>query len=154
MRRPSAPSFEGRRPASERASRSARGASRKEGTECEVTLRRALSRLGLRCRCAARDLVGKPDLVFRRARVAVFCDGDFWHGRNLDARLAKLSTGHNGPYWVAKIRGNVERDARVTRELESRGWTVLRYWETEIRRSSDTIADEIGRVVRRRRAMK
>jgi hypothetical protein len=88
--------------------------------------------------------VGRPDIVFRAARVVVFCDGDYWHGRDLDHRLAKLAAGHNAPHWVAKITSNVERDRRVTAALESEGWLVLRYWETDIKKSAPAIAREVA----------
>jgi DNA mismatch endonuclease (patch repair protein) len=87
--------------------------------------------------------------VFRRQRVLVFCDGDFWHGRDLDARVARLAKGHNSAYWVAKLRANVERDARNTRALKSLGWTVLRYWESDVVRSPDKIAASIAKVLAR-----
>jgi len=67
--------------------------------------------------------------VFVRARLAVFCDGDFWHGRNLEQRLAKLAGGHNAAYWVKKVQTNVDRDARNVAALVAAGWRVLRFWE-------------------------
>lgn len=80
------------------------------------------------------DLVGRPDLVFPRQKVVVFCDGDFWHGRDLDARLARLFRGNNASYWVEKIRTNVARDQAVTEQLRNEGWCVVRLWEGEILR--------------------
>lgn len=145
-------SYVGLRPASGRASKAARGASKKRDTRCEVVLRRSVFRLGLRYALSAADLPGKPDLVFRSARVLVFCDGDFWHGKDLEARLSRLATGHNAPYWVAKIQTNVARDRRQTRELEVAGWIVLRFWESDIRRDAETIASVIAMAVRQRRA--
>jgi DNA mismatch endonuclease (patch repair protein) len=62
----------------------------------------------------------------------IFVDGDFWHGRNLAKRLAKLSKGHNSGYWVRKIKSNVARDRRVCRQLRALGWRVIRVWETDI----------------------
>jgi DNA mismatch endonuclease, patch repair protein len=144
-------SYVGLRPASRRASSAARGASKKRDTRCEVLLRRAVFRLGLRYALSASDLPGKPDLVFRRARVAVFCDGDFWHGKDLETRLARLANGHNAPYWVAKIQTNVARDHKQTAALEAAGWIVLRFWESEIRRAPETIATAIETTVRLRR---
>ncbi len=108
----------------------------------------------MRYRIDVSDLRGRPDIVFRAARVVVFCDGDYWHGRDLDHRLAKLATGHNAPYWVAKITSNVERDRRVTAELESEGWLVLRYWEGDIKLNADVIAREIAARVRERRRLR
>lgn len=125
--------FNGLEPASDRASRSAKGASRKSSTGPEILLRQALTRRGRRYRIDASDLVGRPDIVFRRTKVAVFVDGDFWHGRNLETRLERLSRGHNAEYWVAKVRANAERDARTTAQLQADGWLVVRLWEGDIR---------------------
>ena len=121
-------------PASKAASRAARGSSKKRDTNCELLLRRALWKLGLRYRVYVGDLPGRPDIVFPRARVAVFCDGDFWHGRDLASRQAKLASGHNAAYWTAKITANVERDRRNDELLCSSGWKVLRLWESDLRR--------------------
>src|SRR5438105_3225796 len=85
-----APSFVGLRPSSERASRNAR-AIKKRDTEAEVALRRALWAVGLRYRKDVGRLPGRPDLVFARWRLAVFVDGDFWHGRDWDLRRRKLA---------------------------------------------------------------
>ena len=148
------PSFQKLEPASPRASVAARGSSKKKNTACEIVLRKALTALGLRYRIDAADLSGRPDIVFRPARVAVHCDGDFWHGRNLEQRLAKLSTGHNAPYWVAKIQGNVARDARNTTALEAGEWLVLRYWEKDIHADAERIAAEIAEHVRERRKLR
>jgi len=77
----------------------------------------------------------------------VFCDGDFWHGRNLEERLAKLEGGHNAPYWVAKIRGNVARDRRNDAALAQDGWEVLRFWETDLKQNAEEIAVYIASVI-------
>lgn len=141
------PSYLGLRPASSKAIASARGSSHKRDTNCEMLLRRALHRRGLRFRVAVRYLPGRPDIVFPRAKVAVFCDGDFWHGRNLEARIARLASGHNAPYWVAKIQTNVARDIRNNLSLQEKGWTVLRLWETDIVASPDDAAAHVEMVV-------
>ncbi|MEN3313739.1 MAG: mismatch endonuclease, patch repair protein [Actinomycetota bacterium] len=146
-----APSYAGLTPSSQRASAAAKGSSRKRDTACELQLRRALWRLGLRYRVARRDLPGKPDIVFAAARVAVFVDGDFWHGRDLVARLAKLQAGHNAPYWTAKIRRNVERDANNTELLQAAGWEVLRFWESELLADPVAAARVVEAAVSRRR---
>jgi DNA mismatch endonuclease, patch repair protein len=136
------PSFAGLSAASLAARRAARGASKKTGTKCEVILRRAMWAKGLRYRLIS-SLPGKPDVVFVAARVAVFCDGDFWHGRDLNQRIKRLAAGHNAQYWVAKIRSNVERDRFITERLEASGWRVLRLWETDIRRDPDEAAAQV-----------
>lgn len=126
------PSFVGLRPASERASAAARGASRKRDTRCEVALRSALFKAGCRFRKNVAELPGRPDVVFTKARVAVFCDGDFWHGKDWRARQAKLRRGTNAQYWIAKIERNMIRDRQSTRSLLDQGWTVIRFWESDI----------------------
>jgi DNA mismatch endonuclease (patch repair protein) len=89
-------------------------------------------------------LPGRPDIAFHRYCVAVFCDGDFWHGRHLEDRVARLAKGHNAPYWVAKISGNVARDRRNDDALRAQGWVVLRFWETDIIARATEIADEVA----------
>lgn len=129
----SAPSFKGFQPSSEASSRTKRANKRRDTTH-EVLLRRQLWSMGMRFRKNVDALPGKPDLVFLRARVVVFCDGDFWHGRNWPTLKAKLVGGANSDYWLAKIEANVERDKRNTALLEDGGWRVIRLWETDIKR--------------------
>lgn len=141
------PSFKGLHPASKKASAAASGASAKTDTRCEVVLRRELWRRGLRYRLH-QGLPGRPDIVFSKHRVVVFCDGDFWHGRDLSTRLAKLAAGHNATYWLAKVRKNVERDRHQIDMLEASGWMVLRFWETDILRRTSCIGDQIAGVLK------
>lgn len=135
------PSYVGLNPASLAASAAGRGASKKGNTKPEIALRRELWRRGLRYRLHLKDIPGQPDLTFQRHRVAVFCDGDFWHGRNLADLVAKLSKGHNAAYWTAKIRKNVSRDNANNDLLRGSGWRVIRVWETDILRSPMQVAD-------------
>ena len=135
-----APSYKGLRPASARASVAARGSSKKTDTRCEVMLRRALWAAGCRYRKNAKELPGRPDVIFPRAHIAVFCDGDFWHGRDWESRRQKLSRGTNSEYWLAKIQRNMERDRQNDRRLQEMGWTVLRFWESQIRSDPAAIA--------------
>jgi DNA mismatch endonuclease (patch repair protein) len=99
-----------------------------------------------------KTLPGRPDIVFLGARVVVFCDGDFWHGRDLSARLARLAAGHNAAYWIAKVQANVARDRRQTEALERAGWVVLRFWESTIRTAIADVAGQVAEVVTNRRA--
>jgi DNA mismatch endonuclease, patch repair protein len=143
------PSFAGLSPSSHAARRAAQAASKKTSTRCELALRRALWRAGFRYRLTTQGIAGRPDLIFPRERVAVFCDGDFWHGRNLEARLARLAAGHNASYWIEKIQKNVARDQAVTERLEREGWTVVRLWESDIHENlagaMAIIVDAVGR---------
>jgi len=142
------PTFLGLKPSSLHASRLAQLASLKSGTRCEVLLRKRVWALGIRYRLNSDHIPGKPDLVFPSARLAIFCDGDFWHGYKLEKRLAQLRKGHNAPYWTAKVLTNYKRDRRVDRQLRKAGWRVMRFWESHVRRSADAIALQIANAVR------
>lgn len=144
------PDYRGLRSASVRATVAARGSSKKTDTRCELMLRRTLWARGCRYRKNVPDLPGRPDVVFLGAKVAVFCDGDFWHGRDWEARKQKLSRGANADYWLAKIQGNIERDRQNTRRLQSMGWTVLRFWESQIRSDVNQVAHLIAETLRPR----
>lgn len=140
------PSFEGFKPASPASSRAKR-ANRASDTTAELLLRRALWRLGLRYRKNVKDLPGKPDVVFPNERLVVFCDGDFWHGRNWKRLKKQLERRANATYWVAKIAANRARDTLYRRELRKAGWTVHQVWESEIRSSPEAVAGRIAAAV-------
>ena len=135
--------YAGLKPASAAASAAARGSSRKADTRCEVKVRSLLWRAGARFRKNVGSLPGKPDIVFPGPRLAVFCDGDFWHGKDWDDRRRRLAEGTNAPYWLAKIGRNRQRDRLSQRKLESEGWTVLRFWESEIHGDPRGVAERI-----------
>jgi DNA mismatch endonuclease (patch repair protein) len=111
----------------------------------EVALRRELHRRGLRYRLHAAVVPGKlrrrVDIVFPRARVAVFVDGCFWHGCESHSKPSNT----NASYWTPKIEGNRLRDADTTRLLEAAGWCVIRLWEHE---AVEDAADRVERAVR------
>ena len=79
-------------------------------------------------------------MVFARARTVVFVDGDFWHGRRWRERRERLVVGTNAEYWVAKIERNRKRDRINARQLRQLGWTVIRVWESEVRRDPHAVA--------------
>lgn len=141
-------SYKGRKPASDHASAAARGSSRKTDTKCELLLRRALWASGCRYRKDVSTLPGRPDIVFTKARLAIFCDGDFWHGRDWESRRQKLDRGNNPDYWVAKIQRNIERDQQNTLRLKEMGWTVLRFWESTIRTDTADLVRQVIDVLR------
>jgi DNA mismatch endonuclease (patch repair protein) len=146
------PRFSSFEPTSETASRIKRR-NRSGKTRAEVLLRKELWHRGLRYRLHSRDLPGKPDIVFRRMRVVVFCDGDFWHGRHWPKRRESLARGANADYWTAKIAANVARDRRNSRLLRAAGWTVVRLWETEVLRDIHKAVGRVEAVIRARRAV-
>ncbi|WP_028227246.1 very short patch repair endonuclease [Paraburkholderia ferrariae] len=97
-------------------------------TKLELLVRSELHRRGHRFRVNATWLAGKPDIVFTRIKLAIFVDGDFWHGWRFDEWEMKLA-----PYWKEKIAGNRARDLRHTARLRKEGWSVVRVWEHEIK---------------------
>jgi DNA mismatch endonuclease, patch repair protein len=141
-----APTFAGCHPASAVASKAKR-MNRCADTRHEVLLRRALFRLGLRFRKNVTTLPGKPDIVFPSAKAVVFCDGDFWHGRNFRRLRRKLMHGHNAGYWLAKISANIRRDRRNNAALKASGWRVVRMWETDIVRNPVAAATRVAHVI-------
>ena len=145
---PTVPSFDGLQPASPASSWAKRRTPRRD-TKHEIMLRRELWRMGLRYRKHVDSLPGKPDIVFGKSRVVVFCHGDFWHGRNLRARKQKLRQGHNPVYWTAKIQANVARDRRHDSDLKSLGWSVVRVWESDVLADPAAVACDIARLVTR-----
>lgn len=147
-----APSFRKLRPSSALASH-VLSRVRKSGTKCELLLAKELWRRGLRYRKHPRKPIGSPDFVFAAARVVVFCDGDFWHGRNWMARKRRLAGGANGHYWVAKIHSNIARDKRTSRALTAAGYVVMRFWESDILRDVREVASVVELVVRTRKAV-
>lgn len=112
-------------------------------TGLEMRVRSALHRRGLRFRKHVKDLPGKPDVVFRNARVAVFVDGDFWHGYRFPSWEDKVSD-----FWKKKINRNRERDAANHRKLRQMEWTVIRLWQHEVEADFDACIDRILAAVR------
>ena len=112
-------------------------------TGLEMRVRSALHRRGLRFRKHVKDLPGKPDVVFRKARVAVFVDGDFWHGYRFPSWEDKVSD-----FWKKKINRNRERDAANHRKLRQMEWTVIRLWQHEVEEDFDACIDRILAAVR------
>lgn len=117
-----------------------------KNTRPELILRHALWARGMRYRVNVRSLPGKPDIVLMKVKIAIFCDGDFWHGHNwairgmesLDKELDNYSS-----FWRNKILGNIQRDRENTARLEADGWTVMRFWESDIIKDVTKCADNI-----------
>lgn len=119
-------------PASSKASLTGKG-NKRSGTRPEKLLINALRNLGIRAHPSKRFLPGNPDIVFWKHRLVVFCDGDFWHGKNWRERRKKLEEGFNPIYWVKKIEYNRKRDRMNNRILKNQGWRVIRIWEHDIK---------------------
>ena len=126
---------------------------KQKDTEPELILRKALWKRQLRYRKNYKQLPGKPDIVFVSKKIAVFCDGDYWHGHNWAVRgLPSLEEelSHYSEFWRSKILGNIERDRRNTALLEEMGWIVIRIWESDIRKDIDSCVARIQTIYSQR----
>ncbi|WP_282097588.1 very short patch repair endonuclease [Saccharomonospora xinjiangensis] len=133
--------------ASSQATRASMQANRGRDTKPELALRSAVYALGLRYRVSARPLLNlrrTADLVFTKARVAVFLDGCFWHGCPEHHTVAAT----NARFWADKVASNIARDRDTDRRLEETGWLVIRVWEHE---DPHRAALRIEKAVRERR---
>lgn len=101
---------------------------RSEGTKPERTIMRELRKRKIYFAKHVKKITGKPDIVFRRKKVVVFIDSDFWHGHPERFIMPKT----NVEYWEKKINRNKERDLEVNRELSEQGWEIIRIWEYDI----------------------
>lgn len=123
--------------------------------KAERKLRAELFARGVRYRKHDARLIGTPDLVMPGPRVVVFVDGDFWHGNGWKLRgLPDLASQFptKTEYWVAKITRNMERDRRYTADLTALGWTVLRFWESDILKDVAAVADRVVLALRSKQA--
>ena len=113
-------------------------------TRPELKLRKALWKEGLRYRVNYKRLPGKPDIVFTKWKVVVFCDGDYWHGHNWAIRgsLQEELSGYS-QYWRDKILRNIERDEENNMALKAQGWTVIRIWESDIKNDLERCVETV-----------
>lgn len=105
------------------------------GSKIEIKLSKAIWRLGYRYRKNDKTVFGKPDLTFKKYKVAVFADSEFWHGKNWKFRKYDHKT--NKKFWINKIEGNIKRDKVVNKRLKKEGWTILRFWGKDIEKNLD-----------------
>ncbi len=105
---------------------------RSKDTKAEVRLRKALWARGYRYRKNVKSLPGSPDIAIKKYKVAVFIDGEFWHGYNWEEKQHSIK--RNRAYWIPKIERNMERDRENTRKLQEKGWLVLRFWEQRLKK--------------------
>lgn len=110
---------------------------RSKDTAIEVKLRKELWKRGYRYRKNYADLPGTPDIALTKYKIAIFCDGEFFHGKDWDVRKPKIQAGSNPEYWVPKIERNMERDRENEQALLAQGWTAVRFWGKEILKNTD-----------------
>ena len=119
-------------------------------TSIERILSRSLWHRGLRFRKNSKAVYGHPDISIRKYRIAIFCDGDFWHGYDWENRKDSIKSHRD--YWIPKIERNMQKDVEVNHVLESMGYTVIRVWEHEIRKDLDDTVAMILRAVEENKA--
>lgn len=106
-------------------------------TKIEVQLRKALWAKGYRYRKNDKKLPGKPDIVLGKYKIVIFCDSEFFHGKDWEVLKPRLEKGTNPEYWVKKIENNRRRDDEINKELTFEGWTVIRFWGKDIKNKLD-----------------
>lgn len=112
-------------------------------TSIEVKLRKALWNKGYRYRKNYGSLPGKPDIALTKYKIAIFCDSEFFHGKDWEVLKPRLEKSNNSQYWISKISRNRERDDEINKRLLFEGWTVIRFWGKDIQKN----VDECVRVV-------
>lgn len=110
---------------------------RNKDTGIEVTLRKALWEKGYYYRKNDKRLPGKPDIVLTKYKIAIFCDSEFFHGKDWEILKPQLERGKNADFWIDKISKNQQRDEEVNRKLQYLGWTVIRFWGKDIIKHTD-----------------
>lgn len=114
---------------------------RGKNTKPELLFRKVLWAKGIRYRVHSKKLPGKPDISIQKYKLAIFIDGEFWHGYNWDEKKKTIKS--NRAFWIPKIERNMQRDREVNIELASLGYTVFRFWEREIKKELDKCINDV-----------
>ena len=120
---------------------------RSKDTSIEILLRKSLWHKGYRYRKNYKKLPGSPDIALTRQKVAVFCDSEFWHGKDWEDKKQRLQKGNNPDFWINKIESNMQRDHENDQKLTALGWTVIHFWGEEIKKSPDECVQVIEETV-------
>lgn len=106
-------------------------------TSIELVLRKALWEKGYRYRKNDKSLPGSPDIAITKYKIAIFCDGEFFHGKDWEVLKPRLEKGKNPDYWIKKIQRNIDRAQEKDQELLFLGWTVIHFWGKDILKDTD-----------------
>lgn len=120
---------------------------RGKDTSIELKLRKALWKEGYRYRKNYKELPGRPDICITKYKIAIFCDSEFFHGKDWEILRPKVAKGNNGNYWVKKIDENIKRDKENDKELLELGWTVIHFWGTEINKKIDECVRAVAETI-------
>jgi|SRR5690625_2758037 len=119
-----------------------------KNTGIEVRLRKALWKEGVRYRLNNPDIIGKPDISIKKYKIAIFCDSEFWHGKDWERKKFEIKSRRN--FWWYKIEKNIKRDQFVNETLKKNGWTVLRFWGEDIKNDLQSCVDNVIEVIQRK----
>lgn len=125
------------------------GAVKSSGSKIEVKLAKALWHKGFRYRKNDKAVFGNPDIVFRKNKVAIFVDSEFWHGKNW--KIHNHNFKSNIEYWIEKIERNIQRDEMVNQVLQKEGWKILRFWGEEIEKRLPECIEKIEKIMKEKR---
>jgi DNA mismatch endonuclease (patch repair protein) len=120
-----------------------------KGTKIEELLGKALWSKGLRYRKNNKGVFGKPDFTFKKYKIAIFCDSEYFHGKDWETQKLRIKT--NTEFWHKKIEGNIERDKLVNDTLLKIGWQVFRFWGEEIKKNLDLCVSKIEQAIEDRK---
>lgn len=116
-------------------------------TKIEILLRKALWGKGYRYRKNLKTLPGRPDIVLPKYKIVIFCDSEFFHGKDWETLQQKLEKSNNSEYWIRKIAKNRKRDDEINKELLFLGWTVVRFWGNDIKKNTEGCLRTIEEII-------
>ncbi len=118
------------------------------GSKIEKTLGKALWKKGFRYRKNVKTIFGKPDFVLRKYNIVIFCDSEFWHGKDWETK--KIEIKSNQDFWYKKIERNIERDNEVNLHLKNEDWTVIRFWGKEILNNTEYCVKKVESEIKKK----
>lgn len=121
---------------------------RLKGGKAETLLAKSLWKLGVRYRKNYKKLAGSPDIAITKHKIAIFVDGEFWHGENWIERKKKLK--RNRDYWIEKIEENIARDKRNDSILTKEGWSPIHFWEKEVLKNTDVCVSKVLTMIKQK----
>lgn len=122
---------------------------RSKGTDIEIIFGKLLWNRGIHYRKNDKSIFGKPDFTLRSLKIAIFCDGEFWHGK--DWEIHKHDHKSHQQFWLSKIEGNMKRDKEVNDHLKNDGWSVLRFWETDIKKCPEICLNKVIKMMEQKK---
>ena len=120
---------------------------RSKNTEIECILRKALRKKGYRYRKNYTKIPGKPDIVLTKYKIAIFCDGEFFHGKDWKVQRKRIEKSNNSDYLIMKIERNISRDEEINKRLKVMGWIVLRFWGKDIKKNTESCIKTIEEAI-------